>query len=191
MLNEERPGESTGLGSVVAENLRILRGQQGLAASELAGKAGIDQADYEELEAGRADPGIETLWAVAAALGVPFSQLVEQAVPEVRVLRATEGLPIDSEATDLHALLKLSSSRRATFELYVIDSEPGSAHRAEGHAEGAIEHLMVLKGAMRAGPADAQVELGAGDLVTFAGDAPHLYETLEAGTRALLLMEYP
>lgn len=191
MLNEERSGDSPALGSVVAENLRLLRGQQGLSRAELASRAGIEEKDYEELEAGRADPGIETLWAVAAALGVPFSQLVEQVVPEVRVLRSGAGLPIDSERTDLRALLKLSSSRRATFELYVIDSEPGSAHRAEGHVSGAIEHLMVLRGAMRAGPADAPVDLKAGDLATFAGDAPHLYETLEEGTRAMLLMEYP
>ena len=191
MLNEDRPGDSTALASVVAENLRLLRGERGLEPAHLAGKVGLDVAAYEELEAGRADPGIETLWAVAAALGVPFSQLVEQAVPEVRVLRDAEGLPIDSEGTDLRALLKLSSSRRSTFELYVIDSEPGSAHRAEGHVDGAIEHLMVLVGAMRAGPVDAPVELAGGDLATFAGDAPHLYETLEEGTRALLLMEYP
>ena len=191
MLNEDRPGDSTALSSVVAENLRLLRGEQGLESVELAEKAGIEAAAYEELEAGRADPGIETLWAVAAALGVPFSQLVEQVVPEVRILRAGEGLPIDAEGADLHALLKLSSSRRSTFEIYVIDSEPGSAHRAEGHVDGCIEHLMVLKGAMRAGPVDNPVELNAGDLATFAGDAPHQYETLEEGTRALLLMEYP
>jgi transcriptional regulator with XRE-family HTH domain len=191
MLNEDRPGDSTALGSVVAENLRLLRSEQGLEPAELAERAGIGMLEYQDLEAGRANPGIETLWAVAAALSVTFSQLVEQAVPEVRVLRAGEGLPIDAEGTDLRAVLKLSSSRRSTFEFYVIDSEPGSAHRAEGHIEGAIEHLMVLAGAMRAGPADAPVELRAGDLATFAGDAPHLYETLERGTRAILWMEYP
>jgi transcriptional regulator with XRE-family HTH domain len=191
MLNEDRPADSTALASVVAENIRNLRIERGLAPEALAAAAGLDAEAWDNLEAGRGDPGIETLWAVAAALGVPFSQLVEQELPRVRVVRADEGVPIDAEGADLSALLKLSSSRRATFEVYLIDSEPGEAHRADGHIEGSIEHLMVLQGRMRAGPIDAPAELAAGDLATFAGDAPHLYETLAPGTRALLLMEYP
>jgi hypothetical protein len=37
----------------------------------------------------------------------------------------------------------------------------------------------------------SEIELGPGDLASFAGDAPHVYETLVPGTRALLVMDYP
>jgi hypothetical protein len=40
------------------------------------------------------------------------------------------------------------------------------------------------------GPQDRPVELGAGDLVMFSADVPHVYEALE-GTHAVLLMSYP
>jgi quercetin dioxygenase-like cupin family protein len=43
---------------------------------------------------------------------------------------------------------------------------------------------------MRTGPADAPVELGPGDYATFRGDVPHLYEALEPGTWAVLVMEH-
>jgi hypothetical protein len=44
---------------------------------------------------------------------------------------------------------------------------------------------------MRAGPEGSAVLLAPGDLVSFPGDVSHVYETLEGGTRAVLLMEFP
>jgi hypothetical protein len=49
------------------------------------------------------------------------------------------------------------------------------------HATGTIEHLLVSSGHLTAGPADAPTDLRPGDLLAFAGNAPHIYRTgLEA-----------
>ncbi|GAA0674052.1 hypothetical protein GCM10010193_28590 [Kitasatospora atroaurantiaca] len=45
------------------------------------------------------------------------------------------------------------------------------------HATGTVEHLLVATGHVTAGPTDAPRLLGPGDLLAFAGDAPHLYRT--------------
>lgn len=50
--------------------------------------------------------------------------------------------------------------------------------------------MFVLTGRMRTGPGDGAVILGAGDLATFPADVPHVYETLEPSTRALMIMDY-
>lgn len=136
--------------SVVAENIRRLRVRQSISLSELAARAGLGKSTLSPLESGKGNPSIETLWTVAAALGVPVGQLIEPAKPTVRVLRAGEGVQVDAAHSDFHAFLLTSSNRRCAFELYV----------------------------------------GPGDLVTFAGDVRHHYETLEPGTRSMLLMEY-
>ena len=49
---------------------------------------------------------------------------------------------------------------------------------------------MVVTGRMLVGPQAGPVELGTGDLVTFAADVPHVYEALETA-HAVLLMSYP
>jgi quercetin dioxygenase-like cupin family protein len=54
-----------------------------------------------------------------------------------------------------------------------------------------LEHLLVTAGAMEAGPVEAPVTLGAGDLATFPGDVPHAYRGLKPGTLAVLVMDYP
>jgi len=174
----------------VAENVKALRGAKGLSLSELATRAGLGKSTMSQLEAGKGNPSIETLLAVAAALQVPFGQLVEPVAPRVRVIRSGQGIHVDAESSAMHVELLTSSNRRGSFELYVLESEPGAAHAAAPHVQGAVEHLLILSGRMRVGPADGAVEVGPGDLATFAGDVDHRYETLEPGTRAVMLMEY-
>jgi mannose-6-phosphate isomerase-like protein (cupin superfamily) len=61
---------------------------------------------------------------------------------------------------------------------------------ADPHHAGVVEHLVLVTGRLRAGPAGAPVDLEAGDLVTFAADVPHVYEAAEA-SHVVLLMAYP
>jgi SOS-response transcriptional repressor LexA len=65
-------GGSGGGGSAsdIAENLRRLRKAAGLGQRELAERAGLTQSAYSRLETGSRRPGVETLSALAAALGV-------------------------------------------------------------------------------------------------------------------------
>lgn len=185
----EGPGPDA-LVSVVADNVRSLRERAGLSLSELAVEAGVGKSTLSQLESGRANPSIETLWAIARALSVPFGRLIELAVPDVHVVRAGDGVRVDAADAPYHARLLASRTRRGAFELYRIDAEPGPARDAEGHIGGAVEHVLVLAGRMRVGPHDAAVELGPGDLASFAGDVRHVYQTLEPATQALLLMDY-
>ena len=52
-------------------------------------------------------------------------------------------------------------------------------HEVQGvpHATGTTEHLLVASGELIAGPTEAPVQLRVGDLLAFAGDAPHVYRT--------------
>ena len=190
MMNNDRPENAADLVSVVADNIKGLRGQRGFSLSELASRAGIGKSTLSLLEAGRGNPSIETLWAIAAALGVTMAQMIESSAPPVRVLRAGEGIRVEAEGSKLGVFLLASSNRRSSFELYTLHAEPGSPLFAEPHLDGTVEHLLVQSGRMVAGPKGATVDLRAGDLASFGGDLRHSYEALEPGTRAVLLMEY-
>ena len=50
-----------------------------------------------QLEAATGNPSVETLWALATVLGVPFSRLVDPPVSPVRVIRAGQGTAIPSD----------------------------------------------------------------------------------------------
>lgn len=175
----------------VAANIRRLRREAGLTLAELASAAGIGKSTLAQLESGRANPSVETLWAIAAGLAVPFARLVEEQGAPLRVIRAADVPVVRSAETPGWAGRSLAfNDRRGTFELYALDLEPGTTRHADPHQAGVVEYVLVVSGRLRAGPQASPVEITAGDLLTFAGDVPHLYEALET-THCLLVQSYP
>jgi quercetin dioxygenase-like cupin family protein len=132
---------------------------------------------------------VETLWAIAAALEVPFGQLVEESGPRLRVVRVADQPEVRADESTQIGRLITASDRRGTFELYAMDIGDRTRH-AEPHHAGVVEHLLCVTGAMRVGPAGETVELQAGDLVTFPADVPHEYTGLPEA-HYVLLMSYP
>jgi transcriptional regulator with XRE-family HTH domain len=174
----------------VAQNIRALRRQARLTLAELAAAAGLGKSTLAQLESGRGNPSVETLWAIASALEVPFARLVEEHRPALKVVRAADVPVLHSEETPGWSGRSLASTdRRGTFEIYALDLEAGTTRHAEPHHAGVIEYLLVVRGRLRAGPATGPVELSEGDLLTFAADVPHLYEALEK-THCVLVQSY-
>jgi transcriptional regulator with XRE-family HTH domain len=175
----------------VASNVRALRLDAGLTLNDLASAAGLGKSTLAQLESGKANPSVETLWAIAAALRVPFARLVEEERTALRIVRARDVPPMHSaEAPGWAGRLLAASHSRGTFDLYTLDLDAGTTRHADPHHAGVVEHLIVVVGRLRAGPVSGPVELEAGDLVTFAADVPHMYEALEP-THCVLLMAYP
>jgi transcriptional regulator with XRE-family HTH domain len=174
----------------IARALRAERERAGLSLTELARQAGLAKSTLSQLESGTGNPSVETLWALAVALDVPFSRLVEPLSPPVRVVRAGEGPRIPAEQAEFTGTLLAAGSPHTRRDIYVITIEPGTDRQAAAHIPGTVEHLIVSAGRIRTGPADQPIELGPGDYAAFAGDIPHVYQALEPGTWAVLVMEH-
>ncbi|MEU9396526.1 XRE family transcriptional regulator [Streptomyces sp. NPDC048324] len=168
---ERRPASSTAI--AVGAQIRQRREQRGMSSAELARRAGLGKATLSKLEAGRGNPTIETLDALAIALRIPLTDLLA---------RDTDPGPVFVAGTDLadgevgRELLRRISSGNS-LEIWRLRMPPGTHLDGVPHATGTIEHLLVSSGHLTAGPADAPTDLRAGDLLAFTGDAPHLYRT--------------
>ncbi|MQA14739.1 MAG: helix-turn-helix domain-containing protein [Pseudonocardiaceae bacterium] len=174
----------------IATALRRERDRAGFSLAELARQAGIAKSTVSQLEAGAGNPSVETLWALAGALGVPFSQLVDPPVAPVRVVRAGEGSAIPSETGNYTAVLLSSCPPGARRDVYVISLQPGEPRRADAHIPRTVEHVVVTTGRISVGPVEQPVELQPGDYASFAGDVPHAYQALHPGSSAVLVMEH-
>jgi transcriptional regulator with XRE-family HTH domain len=182
--------DRTGPLATIAAALRRERERHGISLTELARRAGIAKSTLSQLESGAGNPSVETLWALAVVLDVPFSRLVDPPAEPVQVIRAGEGLAIRSEQAPFAATLLTACPPGARRDLHVMSAEPGAAREAHAHIRGTTEHVIVTAGRWRAGPVGGEVELGPGDYARFPGDQPHAYQALAPGCSAVLVMEY-
>jgi transcriptional regulator with XRE-family HTH domain len=176
--------------SLIAASIRRERDRAGLSLTELARRAGIAKSTLSQLESGVGNPSVETLWALGVALGVPFSRLVDQPRPAVRVIRSGEGLVTYSERASYAATLLASCPPGARRDIYRIEVQPGEPRRSEPHNPGATEHLVLSTGRALVGPAGEPADLGPGDYIAYPGDAPHIFKALEPDTTAVMIMEH-
>lgn len=173
----------------IARTLRREREAVGLSVSELARRAGISKATVSQLESGAGNPSVETLWALGVALGVPFAVLVDEQSNAPTLIRAHDLAGVPSSAAAYSATLLAASPPGARRDIYLIQAEPGDARRSDPHHSGTIEHVVLISGQALIGPVDEPVRLDPGDYLTYAGDAPHIFEATAAGTSAVLISE--
>jgi transcriptional regulator with XRE-family HTH domain len=179
-----------GLSALIAASIRRERDRAGLSLTELAGRAGIAKSTLSQLESGTGNPSVETLWAIAATLGIPLSRLVDPPRSNVRVIRAGEGPVIHSEQANYAATLLASCPPGARRDIFLIGAQPGEPRISQPHPPGTVEHVVLGAGRARVGPGDDPIELGPGDYVTYPGDAPHTFEALGRDTTAVIVMEH-
>jgi XRE family transcriptional regulator, regulator of sulfur utilization len=173
----------------VAANVRALRVARGMSLGDLASASGAGKATLSRIEAEQANPTVETLYALADALGVPFGALTAEAAPAARHVQATD-VPHVGGSVEARVLTQIAGG--ALVEALEITFPPGQLRSSSPHPSGVTEHLLLSEGRLRAGPVDAPTDLEAGDVLRFAGDVPHSYAAIgDEPARAIVLMAYP
>jgi transcriptional regulator with XRE-family HTH domain len=178
----------SGIAVALAANLRRLRIARRLSLSELARATSMSKATLSGIENGKANPTVETLAALAAALRVSVVELLQDLpLGEVVIVRAAHA---GFEAQDGVSRRSLASfSLQGTAEITEISLDAGERHEFTPQPSGTRIDLYVLQGTLIAGPVERITELGVGDFMSFPGDEPYAYETGRRGARALLVTQ--
>jgi transcriptional regulator with XRE-family HTH domain len=154
----------------------------------LASRSGVSASMISDVERGTKSPTIATLSALAQALEMPLSALVDRDAPgRIQVTRARE----QPEFID-----QTSGARRKSFGPVLATSKVEFLSYAvpphtvagpfEAHARGTIEHMHLAAGSIRAVFETEAVMLEVGDSCTCLADAPHRFDNSEGDVEALI-----
>lgn len=174
---------------LIANAIQKERNRKGLSLSALAAKAGLAKSTLSQLESGKGNPSIETLWAIAAALEVTFSTLFEVSLPDVSLIRSGEGDTVRSDHASYQTTLLANCSPGTRRDLYRVELEPDTARRSAPHPAGTFEHAVLCVGQARVGPLGAEEILNVGDYYRYPADQTHVYEALMPNTQMIVVME--
>ncbi len=131
---------------LISMSLRRERARSGVSLTDLAKRAGVAKSTLSQLENGIGNPSLETLWALARALGIPLSRLVDPPRPGIQVIRAGEGPVMHAERAAYDAVLLASCPPGARRDIYRVIGQPNAPHVAHPHMPGTIEHLILGSG---------------------------------------------
>ena len=173
---EPKPNRTTAIG----RNLADIRRRKGLTLDRLAVLSSVSRASISAIERGADNPRVQTLWNLADALGVNFGTLVGNDGDE-RV--------VDDDGVSVRLIQR--DAGRKVVEAYLMEIPAGVARNAEPHVPGVTEHIVVLSGAMTAGPSSGTSLAEAGQSISFEADAPHIYAAGSEGARAIVTVVYP
>jgi len=181
MLRESKKagrGNGPAVAVQVGANVRRLRQAQGLNSGELARSAGISAAMLSRLESGDVSPSLETLSALAEALGIATATLLKEDAAtqsDAQLVRKGEGLEVVRRGTRRgHTYHLLASDRgpKRVFEPFLVTLTSKSEIFPEFDHPG-IEFIHILEGSLRYRHGPESYLLKPGDSLTFRGDVPH------------------
>ena len=171
------------LAANVGAAIRRLRLAQGLTLADVADRAHISSAMLSRLETGAVSPSLETVAAVAAALGADLPTLFRGlgAQPsDAQLVRKGEGLEVVRRGTRRgHTYHLLASDRgpRKAFEPFLVTLSDKSEIFPDFEHPG-TEMIHVLEGSLRYRHGSESYLLKPGDTLTFNGAVPHGPQTL-------------
>ena len=170
----------------VAANVRRARLVHGLSLRDLALRTGTSKALLSQIERAVANPTIDVLVRVAAALDLSVSDLIRTHLDAPEVVRRGEGTPIQLEEVSIRTLFAISDRRRLDMSEGTLPPHTRSARSEHGRAS--LEYAYVVEGTVSVSSLDWVVELRAGDSIRFSAEAEHVYSTGRRAARVLTLV---
>lgn len=164
------------LGKTVGANQKQIRTQRGLTLDALAAASGISRSNLAAIESGKANPSIATLWQIATALKVGFSELVAVLDGGTHVVDTLGAEPATSEDGKYRAYPVIGFDPALGFELYECEMDAGAALCAAAHPGGTQEIISVSKGELSLGLPGETYVLGPNKTIRFAADQVHEYK---------------
>jgi XRE family transcriptional regulator, regulator of sulfur utilization len=173
------------LAATVGARITAYRKERGWSLSSLAARAGIGKATLSEIEAGTRNPTLETLYAIAAQLGLPLARLLTDPGRPPEPSPAIRGDAVSG------TLLEVFDDPGVTTELYRLVIRAGARQTSPGHGPGVTEYLSVTSGTALVGPVDAPFEIAAGAHGSWESAGEHTYAAVGGDAEAILLIRYP
>ncbi|TRW80302.1 helix-turn-helix transcriptional regulator [Mycolicibacterium sp. 018/SC-01/001] len=162
----------------VGRRLRELRSERGLTLSELARRAGVGKGSLSEIEAGKRNPTIETLYALCAPLEVPLTALVGEA----------PGARSAADGGMRTVLLSVRHLPRVTVEVFRLEFPVGAEHVSPSHGAGTREHLTVVDGRVLAGPLGEEALIEEGETLSWSSDRRHRFAAVDGAAEAVVVI---
>jgi transcriptional regulator with XRE-family HTH domain len=156
----------------LARNVKHLRETRGLTQLQLAKMSGVPRATWANLETGAANPTLQVLLRVAAALQVSIEELVAPPRATARLYRSGSLSVRQRGRVRVRSVLP---DPTAGLQFERMDLPAGAGMTGVPHTPGTREYLACEQGTVELTASGETWLLEPGDVLVFRGDQKHSY----------------
>lgn len=166
----------------VGRKIKLLRTERKLTLEQLATKSSVSKSMLSQIERGRTNPTLAILWTLTQSLGIDISDLLNtdgangECESKISLIKSHD-IP-EIQSADGKCTLKILGpiDLVTKTEWYDMKMEPGGLLDSDGHAEGTMEHLTLIDGALTVRHGGESISLSPGDTARYDADVPHFIE---------------
>lgn len=173
----------------IGPRLLAARREAGLTVRALAADIGVSGALISQIETGRTQPSVTTLYALVDRLGVSLDWLIGLTPAGRPAGEPGDGAPRETppvRRADAHPVLQIahgvrwelvSSPADGAAEAVLVTYEPGAASSPDGKsaAHDGVESAFLIEGVLTLQLGEEQFEVNGGDSLVFDSRRPHRY----------------
>jgi transcriptional regulator with XRE-family HTH domain len=174
----------------IGPRIRAERTRQDLTIRALADDIGVSSSLISQIETGKSQPSVSTLYAITSALGLPIEELFDETpepAPGLRYLTTDRDhgvgphvSPDDREVLNLETGViwqRLGQVPHHHVDFLLVTYQPGSNSSADGRLmrHPGTEYGYLMSGELQLTLGFDQHKMSAGDAVCFESTTPHGY----------------
>ena len=162
----------------VSTNLKTIREARNLSLDQLSELTDVSKSMLRQIETGKSNPTIATIWKIANGLRVSFTTLLRKPMvtAEVRAFKAETPLTAQGSHYRLYPLIPFEPQQ--SFETYYVEIDPGTIFSGEPHEGNTYEYVFVIAGKFEISVGEQTFEVNAGEFLQFEANGPHEYRSL-------------
>jgi len=165
------------LNILIGQNLKSIRKKQNLSLDETSTVTGVSKPMLGQIERGKSNPTVTTLWKIATGLKVPFSEFMKEPQLDYQFVSSMDLEPIMEcdENMKIYTMFPYNNN----FEILYVDLEPGCVHTSPKHPNEVEEYIFVVEGILNVKIEKECIVLKKGEALRFRANVDHKYLNLE------------
>lgn len=176
---------------VISSNLVNIRKKRGLSLDKVADLSGVSKAMLAQIENGKSNPTVTTLWKIANGLQVSFSAFLKESekaqIEKVNISHLTPVIDDDGNYL-VYSVFPFHPEKR--FEIFTVDLKPGFSHISEKHL--GEEYVLIQRGKLTIDVQGDKFALTTNETIKFSSNTEHSYiNHSEEMVRFYIVIYYP
>ncbi len=177
--------------NAISKNLKEIRDRRNLSFDQLSRCTGVSKSMLRQIETGKSNPTISTMWKIANGLHLSFTALLQNQSTEAHVRDFTEADPLYGDEHHYRVYPLVTFDPRQPFEMYYFELDSGAVFDAEPHQGGVKEYIFLFTGTITIQAGEQLFSMESGSFVEFKADCIHRYSASSEGiSTGLMTLSY-